>query len=164
MKKFQFSIILAILIMANFAVAGAPKPGDSAPTFSLNSLKGDSVSLENLKGKVVLLGMFHICVPCMNQAMEFEKVRNAISSDKLAIVGINTSGDSKKDVEDYLNGFPSKVNFPYLLDPDHTIHSAYIQRDMPTVVIIDEQGVIRARTPGVGADQLIPYLKKMLKI
>ncbi len=162
MKKIQLSIIIIVLIFTKTAFAGAPKPGDSAPNFSLNSIKGDSISLESLKGKVVLLGMFHICVPCMNQAMEFEKVRNSISSDKLVIVGINTSGDSKKDVEDYLNGFPSKVNFPYLLDPDHTIHSAYIQRDMPTVIIIDEKGVIRARTPGVGADQLIPYLKKML--
>ena len=108
------------------------------------------------------MGMFHICVPCMNQAMEFEKVRSALKSDKLVVIGINTSGDSKAAVVDYLSQFPSKVNFPYLLDPGTSVQKAYIQRDMPTVLVIDAEGVIRARSPGVGADQLIPFIKKLL--
>ena len=85
-----------------------------------------------------------------------------IKSDKLVVLGINTSGDSKKAVEDYLKGFPKPVNFPYLLDPEMSVHKAYIQRDMPTVLIIDKQGVLQARSPSVGADQLVPYLEKML--
>jgi len=33
---------------------------------------------------------------------------------------------------------------------------------MPTVLIIDKEGTLKERIPGVGADQLVPYLKKML--
>jgi len=98
----------------------------------------------------------------MNQAMEFNKVRDRIKSDKLVVLGINTSGDSKKAVEDYLKGFPEPVKFPYLLDPEMTVHKAYMQRDMPTVLIIDSEGVLQARSPSVGADQLVPYLEKLL--
>ena len=161
MKKF-IPFILITIFLAHPAWAASPKTGDAAPDFSLNAITGGKHTLSDLKGKVVLVGMFHICVPCMNQAMEFEKVRKALSTDKLVILGINTSGDSKKAVQDYLAGFPKPVHFPYLLDPDQTVHKAYTQRDMPTVLIIDSNGVLRARSPSVGADQLIPYLKKLL--
>ncbi len=154
-------LILTIMLAAP-VLAAAPKEGDVAPGFKLISTTGQSVSLKQYRGKVVLVGMFHICVPCMNQAMEFNKIRRAISEDKLVIIGINTSGDSKSAVEDYLGKFPEAVKFPYLLDPDQTVHGAYSQRDMPTVLIIDAEGNLKTRTSGVGADQLIPYLKKII--
>ena len=156
------SFLLIIIFLAHPVWAASPKSGDSAPDFSLNAITGGKHTLSDLKGKVVLVGMFHICVPCMNQAMEFEKVRKALRTDKLVILGINTSGDSKKAVQDYLAGFPTPVQFPYLLDPSQTVHKAYTQRDMPTVLIIDSKGILRARSPSVGADQLVPYLKKLL--
>lgn len=161
MRKF-IPFFLITFLLAHSSWAAGPKSGDSAPDFSLNAITGEKHTLSDLKGKVVLVGMFHICVPCMNQAMEFEKVRKELDTDKLVILGINTSGDSKKAVQKYLNGFPRQVHFPYLLDPNLTVHKAYTQRDMPTVLIIDSKGVLRARSPSVGADQLVPYLKKLL--
>lgn len=155
-------VLLITIFLTHPAWAGSPKSGDSAPDFSLIAVTGEKHTLSELKGKVVLVGMFHICVPCMNQAMEFEKVRKAINTDKLVILGINTSGDSKKAVQDYLAGFPRPVHFPYLLDPNQTVHKAYTQRDMPTILIIDSKGILRARSPSVGADQLVPYLQKLL--
>ncbi len=161
MKKILAILLILFLIPAG-VFAGTPKAGDPAPGFSLNSVNGKHVALEQFKGKVVLVGMFHICVPCMNQAMEFNKVRKAIPGDDLVILGINTSGDSKSAVQDYLEKFPQPVSFPYLLDPEQTVHKAYIQRDMPTVLIIGKDGSLQARSPGVDSDQLIPYLKKLL--
>jgi len=161
MRKF-IPILLITLFLAHPVLAGSPKPGDSAPDFSLNAITGEKHTLSDLKGKVVLVGMFHICIPCMNEAMEFEKVRKALNSDKLVILGINTSGDSKKAVQDYLADFPKPVSFPYLLDPGQTVHKAYSQRDMPTILIIDSKGILRARSPSVGANQLIPFLRKLL--
>lgn len=157
-----FTLLIISLFWVGSAFAGIPVPGDKAPNFTLQSVDGKIVSLDALKGKVVLIGLFHICVPCMNQAMELNKVRQQLNSDKLVVLGINTSGDSKKAVLDYLKGFPRPVQFPYLLDPGHSVNKAYVQRDMPTVLIIDSKGVLLARSPAVGADQLIPYLKKLL--
>lgn len=160
--KNTIAIVLLSFLLAAPVLASAPKEGDSAPGFNLVSISGQPVSLEQHRGKVVLVGMFHICVPCMNQALEFNKIRKAIPEDKLVILGINTSGDSKNAVEDYLGKFPEAVNFPYLLDPKQTVHEAYIQRDMPTVLIIDKDGKLQARSPGVSADQLISYIKKLI--
>ena len=85
-----------------------------------------------------------------------------LSSKKLTILGINTNGDSKALVMKYLNGFPESVEFSYLIDPDQSVHKNYSQRDMPTVLVIDSEGVIQARVPWVGADQLVKFLKKFL--
>ena len=139
-----------------------PGPGDRAPDFSLKTLDGKQVSLSDMKGKVVLIGMFHICVPCMNQAIEFNKVRDQFDENQVAIIGINTNGDSKEAILNYLSKFPEKVRFPYLMDPVKSFYQDYLQRDMPTVLIVDKEGILSARAPGVSAGQLVPYLKKML--
>ena len=164
MLKMRKILLLIFLLgfMTELAFAGAPGPGDTAPDFSLKTLDGKQVSLSDLKGKVVLIGMFHICVPCMNQAMEFNKVRDQLNEEQLAIIGINTNGDSKEAVADYLSKFPEKVRFPYLMDPVKSFYQVYFQREMPTVLIIDKESILNARSPGVSADQLLPYLKKML--
>ncbi len=161
MRKIFLSLIIMILAVAP-AFAGAPSPGEQAPEFSLKSMGGKQVALSDFKGKVVIIGMFHICVPCMNQAMEFNKVRDQLNEDQVVVLGINTNGDSREAVANYLSKFPEKVQFPYLIDPAKGVYQSYSQRDMPTVLIIDQKGVLNTRTQGVGADQLVPYIKKML--
>ena len=160
-KTFIISL-LTIFFVAQNSYAKVPVEGDAAPNFSLTSVDDKKVNLADLKGKVVLMGMFHICVPCMKQALEFNKVQDQLSSEKLTILGINTSGDSKDAVIKYLKGFPENVKFSYLIDPDQSVHKNYSQRDMPTVLIIDSNGIIQARVPWVGADQLVKFLKKLL--
>ncbi|PIQ97477.1 MAG: hypothetical protein COV67_03985 [Nitrospinae bacterium CG11_big_fil_rev_8_21_14_0_20_56_8] len=161
MRKIM-AILLVLAIWAAPAWAKAPREGDPAPDFSLESVDGKTYSLSQFKGKVVVIGMFHICVPCRNQALEFNATRDQIHSDQLVFLGINPSGDSRPDVEEYLKSFPQKVTFPYLLDPDQTVHKSYIQRDMPTVIIIGKDGTISARTPAVTVEDLVPFLKKLL--
>ena len=161
MRKIFFLLVIMMLGSVH-AFAGAVSPGEPAPEFSLTSMDGKKVALSDFKGKVVIIGMFHICVPCMNQAMEFNKVRNQLSDGQVVVLGINTNGDSREAVAQYLSKFPEKVKFPYLIDPEKGVYKSYSQRDMPTVLIIDQKGILNARAAAVGADQLVPYIKKML--
>ena len=162
MYKTLILIFLSVLFLVQVSHAKVPVAGDPAPDFTLTSVTGEKVALSDLKGKVVLVGMFHICVPCMKQALEFNKVRDQLPPEKLTILGINTSGDSKEAVMKYLEGFSENVKFSYLLDPKQSVHKNYSQRDMPTVLIIDSEGVIQARVPWVGAGQLVKFIKKFL--
>ena len=161
MRKIFILLVITVLAVVP-AFAGELSPGEQAPEFSLKSMDGKDIALSNYKGKVVLVGMFHICVPCMNQALEFNKVRDQLGEDRLVILGINTNGDSREAVAEYLSKFPEKVRFPYLIDPVKAVYKSYLQRDMPTVLIIDQKGVLNVRTSAVAAEQLVPYLKKML--
>ena len=161
MRKIFFSLVVMILGVTP-AFAGALSPGEQAPEFSLKSMDGKQVALSDFKGKVVIIGMFHICVPCMNQAMEFDKVRDQFNEDQVVVLGINTNGDSKEAVADYLSKFPKKIRFPYLIDPVKQVYQSYSQREMPTVLIVDQKGVLNTRVSAVSANQLIPHIKKML--
>ena len=63
--------------------AGFFKVGERAPNFTLTSLGGDTVSLDAMKGKVVVLGLFHICDPCMMQGTNLQKVHEAMKDKKV---------------------------------------------------------------------------------
>lgn len=148
------ALLLISLLITSVAFAAVLKIGDKAPSFSLTSMIGEKISLSDAKGsKVVILGLFHICEPCMNQAMELQKIYEK-NKDKVAVIGVNASGDSKRDVQEYLNSFPTKVSFPYLLDPEHSTEKLFSVRQTPVVYVIDKEGVIRFKGSSRPAQEL----------
>lgn len=160
-KKILIAILLiSFVVISGAANAAVPKTGDKAPDFSLTSVKGEKVSLSQYKGSVVVLGLFHICDPCMNQATEMQKLLND-GTTKAVFLGVNTSGDSKEDVLAYLGQFRTKITFPYLIDTAKTVNKMYVQRYMPTVIIIDGDGVIRYRGSATPKDGLLSEIKKI---
>src|SRR4030066_773905 len=154
-KRLTISVLLSFLLTAGTAIAAAvPMVGDRAPDFTLTSVTGEKASLSQYKGSIVVLGLFHICDPCMNQATEMQKLLNE-GSTKAVFLGVNTDGDTKGDVLAYLREFKTKVTFPYLIDPAKDVNKKYVQRFMPTVLIIDGEGVIRYRGSATSKDGLL---------
>lgn len=150
-RTFDLAMILgAFLIVSGVVYAkGFFKVGEEAPTFSLTSISGDTVSLDNLRGKVVVLGLFHICEPCMIQGTNLQKVYEATKGKNVAVVGVNSAGDSKGAVKEFLSQFPVRVTYPYLLDPDQITDRLYGGgRFIPNVYIIDQKGIIRWQRVG----------------
>ena len=143
------------------------KVGEPAPTFTLTSLNGEPVSLDSLKGKVVVLGLFHICEPCMMQGTNLQKVYEATRGKDVAVVGVNSSGDSKKAVSQFLSQFPVKVTYPYLIDPGKTTDKLYGGgKFIPNVYIIDREGVIQWQRVGnmelAGPDVILKEVDRLL--
>ncbi len=150
-----------LLIVAGLAFAAAvPMVGDRAPDFSLTTIKGEKVTLSQYKGSVVVLGLFHICDPCMNQATQMQKLLNE-GQAKAIFLGVNTAGDTKEDVLTYLSQFKTKITFTYLLDPAQDVNKKYMQRLMPTVIVIDGDGVIRFRGSTTPKDVLLSEITKI---
>ena len=152
MKRLQvilgFVVCLTVLASTSWA-KGFFKVGEVAPLFSLTSVTGQQVSLDDLKGKVVILGLFHICEPCLIQSTNLQKVHEATRGRNVAVVGVNSSGDSKTDVLDFLGMFPVKVTYPYLTDPDQVTDRLYGGgRFIPNVYILDQRGVIHWQRVG----------------
>src|SRR3990170_4166823 len=141
---FTINFILGCFLMVSTAIAAVPMVGDRANDFTLTSVKGEKITLSQYKGSVVVLGLFHICDPCMNQATHMQKLLNE-GQAKAVFLGVNTAGDTKEDVLTYLNQFKTKITFPYMLDPAKDVNKKYMQRLMPTVIVIDGDGVIRFR-------------------
>jgi cytochrome c biogenesis protein CcmG, thiol:disulfide interchange protein DsbE len=152
MNRKYVLIGLVIGLMAIVATSwgkGFFKVGEPAPLFSLTSVAGQQVSLDKLKGKVVVLGLFHICEPCLIQSTNLQKVHEATQGKNVAVVGVNSSGDSKADILEFMGMFPLKVTYPYLTDPDQVTDRLYGGgRFIPNVYILDQQGVIRWQRVG----------------
>ena len=138
-------ILTAHLVLA----AGLFKVGEKAPSFALTAITGETLGLDTYKGKVVVLGLFHICEPCMMQGTALQKVSEMTKGKDVVVLGVNSSGDSKKSVGDFLSAFPVKVTYPYLLDPNKVTDKLYGGgKFIPNVYVIDQQGVIRWQRVG----------------
>ncbi len=167
-------LIMAVLLGWVGMVAHAAsffKVGEPAPTFTLTSLDGNSVSLDHYRGKVIVLGLFHICKPCLIQGTNLQKVYEATQGKPVAVVGVNSSGDSQSDVSEFLQAFPVKVTYPYLLDPEQTTDKLYGGgKFIPNVYVIDQQGKIRWQRVGnfftdgtlAGHEMILQEVEKLL--
>jgi cytochrome c biogenesis protein CcmG/thiol:disulfide interchange protein DsbE len=164
-------MLLAPVLLAALAATVSAKSffkvGEKAPTFTLTSVTGETVSLDSLKGKVVVLGLFHICEPCLMQGTNLQKVYEATRGKDVAVVGVNSSGNSKKAVLEFLSQFPVKVTYPYLVDPEKVTDKLYGGgRFIPNVYIIDRDGVIRWQRVGnmdlAGPDVILAEVDKLL--
>ena len=158
-----FPILAAQLVLA----AGSFKLGEKAPSFTLTAITGETVGLDSYKGKVVVLGLFHICDPCMMQGTTLQKVSELMKGKEVAVLGVNSSGDSKKSVGEFLSAFPVKVTYPYLLDPSKVTDKLYGGgKFIPNVYVIDQQGVIRWQRVGnmdlAGDAVIVAEVEKLL--
>ena len=91
MKRLSVALVALMLplwFVPLLLAAGFFKVGEKAPTFTLTSITGDTVSLDAHKGKVVVLGLFHICDPCMMQGTNLQKVYEATQGKNVAVITI----------------------------------------------------------------------------
>ena len=160
-------LVFPLLWTTPASTAGLFQVGEKAPSFTLTALTGETVSLETYKGKVVVLGLFHICDPCLVQGSALQKVYESTQGKQVAVLGVNSSGNAKREVGEFLSGFPVKVTYPYLLDPAKVTDKLYGGgKFIPNVYVIDQHGVIRWQRVGnmdlAGADVIMAEVEKLL--
>ncbi|MBX3331067.1 MAG: TlpA family protein disulfide reductase [Nitrospira sp.] len=160
-------LIFPVLCTTPVSAAGLFQVGEKAPSFTLTAITGETLSLESYKGKVVVLGLFHICEPCMIQGSALQKVYESTQGKSVAVLGVNSSGNAKREVGEFLSGFPVKVTYPYLLDPAKVTDKLYGGgKFIPNVYVIDQNGVIRWQRVGnmelAGVDVILAEIEKLL--
>ncbi|MGH7254545.1 MAG: peroxiredoxin family protein, partial [Nitrospirales bacterium] len=105
--------------------------------------------------------------PCLMQGTNLQKVYEATRGKNVAVVGVNSSGDSKDDILEFLGQFPVTVTYPYLVDPNKTTDKLYGGgRFIPNVYIIDQNGVIRWQRVGnmdlAGPQAILQEVERLL--
>src|SRR5688500_15058633 len=92
------ALLAPVLVAQLVLAAGLFMVGEKAPSFALTAITAETLGLDAYKGKVVVLGLFHICEPCMLQGTALQKVSEMTKGKDVAVLGVNSSGDSKKSV------------------------------------------------------------------
>ncbi|MGA3025133.1 MAG: TlpA disulfide reductase family protein [Bryobacteraceae bacterium] len=113
--------------------------GQKAADFALKSLDGEPVELSSLRGKVVVLDFWATwCGPCRRELPVVDKLR-AEFGDDVQFLGVNDEDNGT------VKGFLRKnaCGVTMLMDSKHTVHRTYGVHAIPTIFVIDRDGVIR---------------------
>ena len=135
-------------VAAAFAVGG---PGEAAPPFVITTLEGEQVSLESLRGQVVLVNFWATwCAPCRIEMPSFERVYRAKKDQGFVIVGLSTDQAGFDVVRPYIDR--RGVTFPVGMASGEIVRSYGGASTIPTSVLIDRGGRIRHRVTGIFAE------------
>jgi thiol-disulfide isomerase/thioredoxin len=113
---------------------------------------GRSVTLAELRGKVVVLDFWTFCcINCLHVLDELRAVEEQ-HRDELVIVGVHSPKFEHEADPDALAAAVERyeVRHPVLDDPELVTWGAYTARAWPTLVVIDPEGYIVAQMAGEG--------------
>jgi peroxiredoxin len=126
---------------------GGPKGGDGAPDFALSTLKGDSVRLADLRGKVVFLNFWATwCPPCREEMPFMVALYQRLKERRFEMLAVSIDTKGEAAVGPFVEKYA--LPFPVLLDPDSKIYKLYGLTGIPETFIIDQNGVIHMKIIG----------------
>jgi peroxiredoxin len=151
------TVLVLSLLASTVAVAGVNK-GQKAPDFQLPSMKGGTLSLSSLKGKVVLLDFWASwCEPCKKELPELQKLSQSYAGKDVVVVGVNIDDDSAnaQRLAKQLG-----VTFDVALDKSKSAANAYDPPKMPSSFVIDKKGVVQYVNAGFDGPQDVAKFKQ----
>lgn len=110
-----------------------------ADSFSLTSADGKNISLDDFKGKFVLLNFWATwCAPCRKEMPSMSELHNQIKAKGFEVVGVHV-GPSLAGVKKFLEAVP--VDFTILIDKNMSLASWGV-RGLPTTFLVNPDGNI----------------------
>lgn len=123
------------------APAAAVTVQDSAPDFTLKSLEGANLRLEEYRGQVVLINFWASwCGPCRQEMPLLDRLHQRYEDTGFAVLGINVEGEAAP-AQELIDRIP--VTFPVLIDEGQLVSELYRLEAMPSTVVVDRDGVVR---------------------
>lgn len=145
-------ILLALAIALLAGCEGEPAPeqpperpgpvrlGELAPSYRAVTLEGDTVSLEALRGQVVLLNVWAIwCDPCLKEMPDLKRLHEAYSSEGLVILGLHAGSEGLGKARTFLGLFD--IPYPNAAERwDRLEPLMDARRGIPRSALVDRSG------------------------
>ena len=156
----------------------APTPrlqvGDTAPAFSLTDADGNTVALEDFKGRKVVVYFYPAASTpgCTKQACDFRDNLAELNDAGLDVVGI--SPDKPEKLAKFRDN--EGLTFPLLSDPDRSVLTAWgafgdktiygktVQGVIRSTFVVDENGKIEVAQYNVKATGHVAKLRRDLSV
>lgn len=121
--------------------------GRPAPNFEFPGLDGKLVSLNDYRGKVVLVNIWATwCRPCVDEMPSMQKLYQELQDDDFEILAVSVDTLGEKVVKPFMQKY--QLTFPALLDPQGSIKASYGATGIPESFIIDRQGLLVKKVIG----------------
>ena len=154
-KKIVFLVVLVVLIVifiAGWFVMDRPTgnkaitSGDRAPEFRLKTLEGGTVSLADLRGKVVMVHFWATwCPPCVEEIPTLDRLYRSLAGKDFLMLAVSED-ESGEAVVSFIQ--QNKLNLPILMDTGSDVARLYGTYKLPETYIVDRQGVVRYKAIG----------------
>jgi cytochrome c biogenesis protein CcmG/thiol:disulfide interchange protein DsbE len=121
----------------------SPREGFLAPDFTLEGIDGETFTLSDLRGSVLVVNLWASwCPPCRAEMPALQQVYEKYRDRGLEILAVNTT---YQDREAEARAFVGELglSFPILLECTGEMARGYQLRAMPSTFFIDREGVIR---------------------
>lgn len=141
----------------------SPLLGRPAATFSLTTFSGAPLSLESLRGKVVMLNFWASwCMPaCYEEAPTLERTWRDYKDKGVVVVGVDVQ-DKEEAAREFLARF--NHSFPNAPDPKGRVSVDYGVYGVPETFFIDRKGRVRFKQVGALTDEVARHhLDALLK-
>ena len=138
--------VFALTIGRETTAGASSHVGKTAPPFSLERLDGGRVSLDDLRGRPVVLNFWASwCLPCRDEAAMLTKLAADHADRGVAVIGVVYQDDAAS-AADFMRRYGQ--TYPGLLDPSGRTALDYGVFGIPETYFIDAGGFIRARQFG----------------
>ena len=141
------------------APAYAVEPSESVPDFTLKSMRGDNLRLEELRGQVVLINFWASwCGPCRQEMPLLQQIHQRYAPMGFTVLGVNVdeSPEKAQRIVDRMT-----IDFPLLLDTNQAVSESYQVDAMPFTVLVDRDGVVRYVHRGYKSGDEAQYVDKL---
>jgi thiol-disulfide isomerase/thioredoxin len=144
-------------VIANPKLAGERLARD----FKVKTIDGKDLSLDSLKGKIVLLEFWATwCGPCRMEMPEVRRIWEKYRGDRFALIGISLDED-REALDQYLAQM--RITWPQYYENDGKVNVSvlYGVHAIPESFVIDQDGIIRAA--GLRGPELDAKIAELLK-
>jgi peroxiredoxin len=124
-----------------------------APDFRLTSLDGGEVSLADYDGEIVLIDFWATwCGPCHAQAAILKQLHEEFEAKGVRFLAISL-GEPEEIVREFVAERP--YPYPVLIDPEDQLSLDLGIYVLPTIMVVDREGVIAYLEPGVSTGETL---------
>jgi peroxiredoxin len=138
--------IALLILIPLFRPSGSSDSGPSAmvgkdaPVFALHDDRGNAVSLDQYRGKIVVMNLWASwCPPCREEMPDLQTVAREFAKDGVVVVGVN-QGESAERAAAFAQSLG--IGFPIWIDDAQRYGRVYAALGLPTTIVINRHGIV----------------------